>query len=165
MKQVALLWSCVDLDKQHVFNWHENSTGRNIPAKALVCLLANQHIPYNRVVVQSPREFLYSASDWFTLCTLFTPNFALTRLSIGWFQTTMSTQLTSWDRDLCFGMRYMGFCAGYGEQTFGENGPFRSHFSVSNRPVCRSSTEFKAFMGWIQQKGARIRCENEWTTT
>ena len=62
-------------------------------------------------------------------------------------------------------MRYMGFCTGYGKQTFGENGPFRSHFSVSNRPVCPSFTEFKAFMGRIQQKGARIRCKNEWTTT
>ena len=90
VKQVALLWSCVDLDRQHMFNWHENSTGRNTPAKALVCLLANQRIPYNRDVVQSPREFLCSASDWFTLCALFTPNFAQTRLSIGWFQTTMS---------------------------------------------------------------------------
>ena len=55
----------------------------------------------------------------------------------------------------------MGFCMGYGKQTFGENGPFRSHFSVSNRPVCRSFTEFKAFMGRIQQKGACIRCKNE----
>ena len=58
-------------------------------------------------------------------------------------------------------MRYMGFCTGYGKQTFGENGPFRSHFSVSNRTVCRSCTEFKAFMGRIQQKAARIRCKNE----
>ena len=93
VKQVALLWSCVDLDRQYMFNWHENSTGRNTPAKALVCLLANQRIPYNRAVEQSPREFLYSASDWFTLCALFTPNFAQTHLSVGWFQTTMSIAL------------------------------------------------------------------------
>ena len=25
MKQVALLWSCVDLDRQHVFIWHEQA--------------------------------------------------------------------------------------------------------------------------------------------
>ena len=28
VKQSALPRSCVDLDRQHVFNWHENSTGR-----------------------------------------------------------------------------------------------------------------------------------------
>ena len=142
--------------------WHEKAR-RNRPVKALVSLLANQRTPHNRFVVQSHREFLYSASDWFTVCALFAPNFAQTRLSIRWFQTTVSIAHISRLCDLCFGVWYVGFWTGYGSQTFGENGPFWSHFSVSNWPVCQSLSEFKAFLGRIQwKKGAHIRCRNEW---
>ena len=46
---------------------HDHVT-RNRPVKAFVCVLVNQRTPHNRVVVHSPRECLYSASVWFTLC-------------------------------------------------------------------------------------------------
>ena len=164
MKQVAVLWSCVDLARQHVFIWHEQAGEKHTGEGP--CLPFGQSANTLQPSCGTITKRIFILGLWLvhSLCFVYTK--LCSNAPFYWMISNNHVNSSHLEIvSFVLVCDRWGSARVYGKQTFGENGPFRSHFSVSNRPACRSFTEFKAFMGWIQQKEARIRCKIDWTMT
>ena len=163
MKQVALLWSCVDLDRQHLFIWHEQAGEKHTGEGP--CLPFGQSANTLQPSCGTITKRIFILGLWLvhSLCFVYTK--LCSNAPFYWMISNNHVNSSHLET-----MTFVLVCDTWGSARVTESKPSvkMGHFgviSLSNRPVCRSFTEFKAFMGRIQQKGARLRCKNEWTTT
>ena len=164
MKQVALLWSCADLDRQHVFIWHEQAREKHTGEGP--CLPFGQSAKTLQPSCDTITKRIFILGLWLVhfLCFVYTKLCS----NAPFYWKISNSHVNSSHLEI---VAFVLVCDTWGSTLVTESKPSvkMGHFGVISQ--CRIDQyvdhlqNLKLFMGRIQQKGVRIRCKNDWTTT